>query len=270
MNAPISTRGRTAPSAALQWWVLTCRVIAPSLRNGEVLLSVITPPVFTIGIYIPLVGVMTGSVDGAHNYAQFLMPMILLQGAAFSSITAAFRSATDQVEGINRRFSAMPIAAWTPVASRMAANTFRAILTLISALVCGYVIGFRFYLPLGYAVVFCLVALLISLVLALLADVLGSATKNPEAVSQAMIIPQMFFGLLSSGFAPEDEFPGWLGPFVRNQPISQFSAMLRALSGDGPDAGTPTWADLTPGLLWIAFFVALLLPLAVRLNSRRG
>ncbi|CAM3620127.1 ABC transporter permease [Smaragdicoccus niigatensis] len=261
---------RNSPPAYAQWWVLTLRTIAPSLRNGEFGLSVIAPIFFTVTVYLPLSGVMKDSIPNVTSYAQFVMPMILLQGAAFSSITAAFRAATDQVEGINRRFAAMPIAAWTPVAARMTANMIRAVITTVAALICGYVIGFRFYLSPVYAIAFFLVALLIGLVLALIADVLGSVTKSPEAVSQAMIVPQMFFGLLSSGIAPDDQFPGWLAPFVRNQPISQLANLLRALSGETPTSGPPTWSQVAPGLLWLALLIGLLAPLAVRMNSRRG
>lgn len=261
---------RKPPSAVTQWWVLTCRVIAPSLRNGEVFLAIISPVFFTVAIYLPLAGVMQESEEGS-NYAQFIMPMLILQGAAFSSITAAFRSATDQVEGINRRFAAMPIAAWCPVASRMAANTFRASLAILSALICGYIIGFRFYISVVHSLLFILVAISIAVVLALIADILGSITKSPEAVSQAIIIPQMFFGLLSSGFAPEGEFPSWIGPFIRYQPISQFSELLRALAGEDPNPSEPPlWSELWPGLAWLVVLIALLTPWAIRLNSRRG
>ena len=50
---------RHTPNAVVQWWVLTRRLLAPTLRNGEILTSLLAPAVFTVGFYIPLVGVMT-------------------------------------------------------------------------------------------------------------------------------------------------------------------------------------------------------------------
>ena len=48
--------------------------------------------------------------------------------------------------------------------------------------------------------------------------------------------PQLIFGLLSVGIQPAEQFPGWIQPIVRNQPISQFVYALRALAGDTTDA----------------------------------
>ena len=45
---------------------------------------------------------------------------------------------------------------------------------LAVALACGYVIGFRFYRGPWYAVVFCLLTLLVGVALALLGDTLGT------------------------------------------------------------------------------------------------
>ena len=38
----ILTAARPVPSTAQQWWVLTTRLIAPTLRNGEVAVGVAT------------------------------------------------------------------------------------------------------------------------------------------------------------------------------------------------------------------------------------
>ena len=78
--------------------------------------------------------------------------------------------------------------------------------------------------------------LLIGMVLSFMSDLLGSYSKNPEATSQVLMLPQLIFGLLSVGIQPVEMFPDWIEPVVRNQPISQFIYAMRALSGDS----TPT------------------------------
>ena len=50
------------------------------------------------------------------------------------------------------------------------------------------------------------------------------------------MLPQLIFGLLSVGIQPADQFPEWIQPIVRNQPISQCVYALRALAGDTTDA----------------------------------
>ncbi|MCW2689104.1 MAG: antibiotic transporter, partial [Mycobacterium sp.] len=101
------TAARPKPSTFGQWWVLTTRLVAPTLRNGEVITAVVASVVFTAGWYIPLNHIL-GARSGMSSYAQFLMPLVALQGISFAAITGALRAATDSVKGINRRFDSMP------------------------------------------------------------------------------------------------------------------------------------------------------------------
>ncbi|MFC9897387.1 ABC transporter permease [Nocardia sp. NPDC127579] len=258
---------RATPVRVQQWWVLTTRLIVPSLRTGEVLSSVLAPVAFTASFYIPLKTVMTFAGHGFSSYAQFMMPIVILQAAAFTAIGAAFRAATDAVAGLDRRFGAMPIGPLVPVAARMAGNVFRLLIAVAAALVSGYVIGFRFHLDLAHTLGFLAFALLIGLALTLGADVIGTLAKSPEATTQALVLPPLILGMLSTGLAPASQFPSWVQPFVRNQPISQFAIGLRALAGDSKAVvGDPGW----PPLLWVFGILVVCLPLVIRLSSRRA
>lgn len=259
---PVSTRQ--------QWWVLTARTIAPTLRNGELVTQVAASIMFTVGFYIPLKQMMSVFAADMSSYAQYLMPLIGLQAIAFASVSAAFRSATDAVQGINRRFRAMPIAPLTPLAARMSASMYRCAIALAVSLACGHVIGFRFYGGLVHTVGFCALLLLIGVALSLLGDWIGAATENPEATMPMMLLPQLIFGLLSVGIQPVERFPEWIRGFVRNQPISQFVYALRALAGDStPGAGAVTWSTLGPTLLWVVAVIVALIPLHVAVSGRR-
>ncbi|MGH3563647.1 MAG: ABC transporter permease [Mycobacterium sp.] len=261
---------RPATSAIQQWWVLTVRVIAPTLRNGEVLTQVAASIMFTVGFYIPLKQIMGPFTQGLSSYAQYLMPLIALQAAAFATIATAFRSATDSVQGINRRFKAMPIAALTPLAARMSAAIYRCAIALMVALACGYVIGFRFYGGVADSVAFCVLVMVIGVALALIGDVIGAVNKNPEATTPLMLIPQIILGLLSTGLQPAERFPAWIQGFVRNQPTSQEVYALRALAGDStPAAGEVSWPLMGPTLIWLTGFIVVLVPLNLLAASRR-
>jgi ABC-2 type transport system permease protein len=266
----IETALRPQTSAVQQWWTLTVRMITPTLRNGEVSTVVFASILFTVGFYLPLKGLMGGFPGGMSSYAQYLMPLIALNGIAFAALSAAFRSATDSVKGINRRFKAMPIAALTPLAARTSASMYRCAVALGAALVCGHVIGFRFYGGVGHAVGFCLLALLMGAVTSLIGDLIGAANKNPEATVPLMLVPQMILGLLSVGLQPVERFPAWIQPFVRNQPVSQFVYALRPLGGDStPAAGEVTWSVVGPSLAWLAGLTLILIPLHALVASRR-
>ncbi|MGW4633312.1 ABC transporter permease [Nocardia sp. NPDC004415] len=262
---------RAAPATVQQWWVLTTRLIAPAVRSGEVLSSVLAPAAFTASFYIPLKTVMMFSGNGFSSYAQYMMPLVILQAAAFTAISAAFRSATDAVAGLNRRFGAMPLRPLVPVAARMSANLFRLVISLAAAIASGYVIGFRFRLDGWHTLGFLALSLLIGIALTLGADVIGTLSKSPEATSQALVLPPLIFGMLSTGLAPADQFPEWIQWFVRNQPVSQFAIALRALAGDtAGNAGVVSWSLMGPSLLWLAAILAICAPVAVRLSARRA
>ena len=262
------------PSVFRQWWVLTVRLITPTLRNGEVFTAILTPVVFTVGFYIPLNLVMSFPKDNPphhmSSFAQFLMPMIVLQALAFSAISAAFRAATDTVDGINKRFGSMPIGTGVPLAARMSANMYRCVISIAAAIVCGYVIGFRFENGPLYTAGFLLFALAVGAALSLGADVIGSLSKSPEATTQSLTLPQLILGMLSAGFLPASQFPDWIEGFVRNQPVSQFAYGMRALAGDTTDgAGVVDWPTMGPPLAWVIGLVVVFAPFAVYVTSRR-
>jgi ABC-2 type transport system permease protein len=269
VGTAIPSADRPGTSAIAQWWVLTVRVITPTLRNGEVFTQIATSIMFTVGYYIPLKKIMGAFVVGM-SYGQYLMPLIALQAVAFAAVSAAFRSASDSVEGINTRFKAMAIGTLTPLASRMSASMYRCVIALVTALVCGYVIGFRFHGGWLHAAGFCALMLSIGAALSLLGDLIGVANENPEATVPVMLVPQLFFGLLSVGLQPVERFPEWIRPFARNQPVSQFVEALRALAGDSASSpGSVTWSSVGPALAWVTALIAVCLPLHAIVSARR-
>jgi ABC-2 type transport system permease protein len=260
---------RPKPSTFGQWWILTTRLVEPTLRNGDVLTTIVAVVVFAVGWDIPL-NHMMGARSGMSSYAQFLMPLIALQGISFAAITGALHAATDSVKGINRRFDSMPIAPMTPLVARMSAGVYRCAVATAAALITGHVIGFRFYRGLEYAVGFCVLLLLIGMVLSFMADLLGGYSRNPEATTQWLMLPQLIFGLLSVGIQPAEHFPDWIQPIVRNQPISQFIYALRALGGDStPAAGSVTWSVIGPSVAWLVGVTIVMVPSSLILLLRR-
>ncbi|WP_067449474.1 ABC transporter permease [Nocardia alba] len=254
-----------------QWWVLARRLIRPAWRTGEIFTALLAPAVFTLGFYVPLDLVMTVYGHGLSSYAQFLMPMIVMQAVAFCAITAAFRAATDARDGLDARFATLPMPRWVPFAARITMAAHRAVISVAAALVCGAVIGFRFYGSWWHTVGFLAFSLLIATALCCGADLLGSMSASPEATTQILVLPQLIFGMVSTGFAPASQFPGWIQGFARNQPVSQFVDGLRALAGDSTgDAGAVDLATLGPGLAWALGILVVCGGLSWRHAARRS
>ncbi|WP_024796148.1 ABC transporter permease [Tomitella biformata] len=238
----VGRRRKPQPSAIQQWWALSMRLITPALRNGTVATAALSPIVFTVGFYLPLKFVM--SFQGV-NYAQFLMPIIALQALSFTALSAAMAAAMDRTEGMNDRLKTMPIRAGVPFAARMSSNVFRLCISLLVAVVCGYAIGFRFSLGVGQTIGFLSMALLVGVALTMGGDAIGTLSATPESTTQALTLPQLILGMLSTGFVPIASFPEWIHPFVRNQPISLIANAMRDMTSGGV-----TWQVLWPALVW--------------------
>lgn len=265
----IPASARPMPSTRRQWWTLTTRMITPTLTNGELLTQVLGSIVFTVGFYLPLKNIL-GAVQPMSSYAQYLTPLIVAQAISFAAVAAAFRSALDALQGINRRFRSMPMVALTPLAARMTASMYRCTVALVVSLICGHIIGFRFHGALLHTIGFIVLCLLIGVVLALMGDLIGAATRNPEATAPLLLVPQVTLGLASVGLQPAEQFPRWIQPFVRDQPLSQWLNALRALAGDTTAAAPAvSWSVIGPGLAWIACGIVVFTWLHARVAARR-
>ncbi|CAM3176938.1 antibiotic ABC transporter permease [Mycobacterium intermedium] len=271
----VTALDRPQPSMLQQWWVLTIRFIAPTLRNGELITAIGASVSFAVGFYIPFSTPWNHYVGGASsgvasNLGQYITPLITLQAIAFAAISSAFRAATDSLHGVNTRFRSMPIAPLTPVLARVSASVYRCCVGLTVALISAHVIGFRFHRGAIYIVGFCVLAIVIGVLLSFGADLIGTATRNPDAMLPLLTMPILIFGLLSVGIQPLKMFPQWVQPFVRNQPISQLVLALRALAGDTTKSPLPvTWSVMAPTVAWLIGFALLLVPVSVIVLSRR-
>lgn len=262
---------RPIPSGLAQWWVLTKRLIAPTLRNGEVAVGIAVSVAVTAGLYLPLNRLMDTPDLPMSSYAQYVVPLIVMQAIAFASISTAFRAASDSVQGINRRFQSLPIPVLTPLAARITAAVYRCAIGLAVALACGHAIGFRFYRGPLDAVGFCVLVLFTGLALALLGDTIGTKSRDPAATAQWLLLPQLIFGFLSVGVQPLHRFPEWIQPIVKNQPVSRVVEAMRSLAGDSNPGVTPvTWSVIFPALAWIVGIAAATLPWAVAVYRRRS
>ncbi|HEY5854412.1 MAG TPA: ABC transporter permease [Aldersonia sp.] len=249
------------PTWFAQWRALSSRLVRVNIKNGAIGAAFASAVIYTLGFYLPLKFVMgTKGID----YAQFVMPVIVLQTMAFTMMSAGLYAADDATKGLTSRLQTMPIPPLVPLGARMTSGFVRSIVSLVSALCLGYIIGFRLQGGLGQSVLFCVFALSFATITSLGADALGSLVRNPQAVSQMLTLPTVILGMLSTGFMPESGFPSWIRPFVRNQPISQFSLSMQQMAGDGVSFHT-----LFPSLLWLTGFLVVFAPLAIWASGRR-
>lgn len=251
-------------TALQQWWALTARGLASLLRSGEVILALVAPAFLAVCFYLPLRSIMN-SFPGM-DYAQFLMPIVTLQSISFVASSAAMRASFDRAHGINTRFRALPIPISVPVLARVSTSMVLLGIALVCATTVCLIMGWRPGGELSGTVGLYAVAVTVGAALAVIADAIGLLASGPEATSQALALPVLILGMLSTGFVPESQFPDWIGPFARNQPVSQFANAMRAF-----DSGTATPDLVLPAVWWCLGLLALgcvLILLAVRRTQR--
>jgi ABC-2 type transport system permease protein len=135
-------------------------------------------------------------------------------------------------------------------------------LVLVSAITTAvaYAVGFRFTQGPLAVLGFFAVVVLFAWIFLWLAVVLAMSASSEQAVSGALSSPVTLLLFLSSGFVPVEQFPEWLRPVVRANPMSVAGDAMIGLSSGG--------RILLPVLftaLWAVAATAILVPLAVRL-----
>ncbi|WP_422746626.1 ABC transporter permease [Mycobacterium sp. WMMD1722] len=242
---------------------LTERMVIGKLRD-DLPFAILAP----IGFFVVFHFALRNVIDtGDITYAQYLLPVIIVQVMLLGALTTVDTAAVDQQSEFGVRLRTLPIPVAAPLLARMLYCLLRGAIALIVAVTVGYLFGFRI-LGVGYAVAFALFVLVFTLALSLGADAAGAGIAGTEmgrsgTSSQLLLIPQLLLIMLSSGMAPVESFPDWLHSFVRYQPVSQVTETLRDLAG-----GHVVGENLTISLAWCLGLLVLFGALAVRVQRR--
>lgn len=239
---------------------LTERSLMASARDGGLVFEIMSPVAYLAGFTAALHGLVETQ---RMTYSQYLVPGVVAQSVIFVALLTADRAARDRLTSLGERLATLPIAAVVPVSARMVATLMRGALALTVAMVAGYAFGFRITGGAGYALAFVLLTLLLCLAVALGADAMGSSARSIQGATQLLFVPQLMLFMLSTGIAPENTFPEWLRPFVRNQPVSQVAETLRNLA-----TGHAVAANLAISLAWCLGMVLVFGAITLRMQRR--
>lgn len=257
-----AARSRTGLRWALNdAWVLTWRNLTIWRRVPAYLVfTLVQPMIFTLlfryvfGGAIPVKGL---------TYVDFLLPGVIGQTAAFATMGTAIALAIEAQKGVIDRLRVMPIARSAVLVGRLAADSFRMLITLLVIVGVGYAVGFRFHGGLDGAIGMFALAELFGVTMCCVSLFIGLALRQEEAVQAFGMIWLFPLTFVSSAFVPVQTMPGWLEAFAVNQPITHVINALRSLA-----LGTPMGDNLWISLLWLAGIVAVFLPLSVRAYKR--
>lgn len=218
--------------------MLGVRAFTHLRRNPASMVSAIVMPLLFFGLFQMVMRRIMAA--RGFDYTQLLPPTIIIQAMLFAAMSSAYFIAGDKTSGIMARFRSLPLHPLAPLVGRSASDVARSFVSLVVLLVVSVAAGMRFGAGWQWLPLYVLVALLFALSAALVMGLVGYQASSPEAASSIASIPYLPLIMLSNGFAPVEDFPGWLQPFVRYQPVSSAIDALRALAGDGEIGPTVT------------------------------
>lgn len=241
---------------------LTLRTLSGSWRDADLLFAALAP----VGCFLGFTLVLGSLIHpGSMTYPQYVLPVVIVQAMLFGAMTTADRAARDRLSGFGSRLKTLPVPAAVPLAARMLYCLIRSVVALVAAVAVGWSFGFRMAGGPGDTGLFVIIVVAFAMAVCLGADALGSRVGSVESSSQLLLLPQLVLVLLSTGIAPAESFPAWLGPFVRHQPVSRVTDTLRGLA-----AGHATGRDLAAASAWCLGLLPLFGVLAVRMQRRVG
>lgn len=200
-----------------------------SARNPGTILGAVLFPVLFFGLFDLVLGRIMEA--RGFDYQQLLPPSIVVQAMFFTAMSSAYYVADDRRSGVIARFRSLPIHRSAPLIGRAVGDLSRATVSVIVITGLGLATGMRFERGWAWASAYLGIALLFSLAVSLGMGLIGYSAPTPEAAASIASTPYLPLIMLSSGFAPVEDFPDWLEPVVRYQPVTVVIDALRATTG---------------------------------------
>ncbi|QKW37569.1 ABC transporter permease [Actinomadura sp. NAK00032] len=250
---------------ALLWHSLALarRNLIKIKRNPISISDAVIAPVTFLLIFVYMFG---GAVSGStHAYLQRTLPAILVLSAIMAGMIATgVNLSLDIKKGIFDRFRSLPISRSAPLIGSVLADVVRYLVSIVTLLLFGYLLGFRIETDPLSALAAGLLTIVFGMSLSWLWVLLGMVIKETASVQTivALSIFPLAFG--TDMVAPTETLPGWLQAWAKINPVGHTMEACRGLLIGGEVAG-----PVTRSLLWSAGLVVVFAPLAVLAYRRR-
>ncbi len=232
------------------------RSVKHTVRNLESLLMSVILPVVLMLMFVYVFG---GAIDPAGNYANYVVPGIILLCTGYGAASTAVDVARDMAEGVVDRFRSMPILSSAVLTGHVVASIARNALATVLVIGVAFLTGFR--PQAGVVEWLAVVGMLLLWVLALswVAVCFGLIARTVEGANGFTFLV-LFLPYLSSAFVPVETMRAGLRAVAAHQPVTPITETLRGLLLGTP-IGSYGWQALAwcAGLLVAAYVAATVL-----------
>jgi ABC-2 type transport system permease protein len=242
----LATQTRVHAGALLRAW----------LRDPAVVVQAVAFPAFLLVMFQLVLGETVTAMGGGDSvYGN--VGLVALVGSMFGTVSTGLSLVAERESGLLGRLWTLPVPRIGFVAGRLLAEIARTGIGTTILFVVAIPMGFRFEQGVAAGVAAIGVAMMCSLGWAVVVIALATVSSGKQIVTHlgALFLLMLFF---NSGFVPVTEYPGWLQPIVKYQPMSPAIDLMSGLTEGGAIA-----APLVLTFGWVAAMVAVFGRLAV-------
>jgi ABC-2 type transport system permease protein len=215
-------------------------------RNPDLATAFTVQPIMFVLLFVYVFGGAIQVPKQFGDYADFLMPGIIVQWMAFGGFATALGLAEDMNRGLIDRFRSLPMARSAVLTGRTLADIVTNSLGLTIMLGVGLLVGFSFSASAPEVVAGIGLMLLIGYAFSWVFAWIGLIVSSPESANAYGFIIIFPLTFLSSAFVPPDTLPEPLQTFATD--INPFSYMVDA--GRALFLGTPAGNDVWISVAW--------------------
>ena len=225
-------------------------------RAPDLLLAFTVQPVMFVLLFVYVFG---GAISTpGYDYADFLIPGIIVQNIAFGGFVTALGLNEDLNKGLIDRFRSLPMARPAVLAGRTLADVVTNMLSVLVLVVTGLIIGFSFDASLLEIVGGVGLLLLFGYAFSWVFALLGLLVSSPESANSIGFIAVFPLTFISSAFVPVESMPSALQWFAEINPFTVTVDAMRSLWVGAP-AGSSVWG----AFVWSIVILVIFAPLAV-------
>jgi len=224
---------------------------------GAAIPGVLAPTLFFLGLTSVFGHLTQLSGFTSSSYQSFIVPVSLMQGAAFTGAATGVNLARDIEQGWFDRLLASPAPRPVILAGLVLSASVRVLLPATFLLIVAFAVGAHWPGLLGL-----LIALVVVMGMAIVAATWGTSLAlrfKTQAAAPLMQAGMFILVLFTTAYAPMALLQGWLQTIARINPVTHVvEAARQGFIGD------VTWSDTWPGLLALIGLGALFTFFALR------
>jgi ABC transporter DrrB family efflux protein len=224
---------------------------------GAAIPGIMAPTIFFLGITSVFGNLTLLPGFDSSSYQSFVLPVSLMQGAAFTGAATGVNLARDIEQGWFDRLMASPTPRWALLAGMVLSACARALIPAALVLIVALILGAHFPGLLGLL----LAALFVAGMAAVAAGwgTMLALRYRSQSAAPLMQAGMFILILFTAAYAPLDLLQGWLHDIASVNPVTQIVEAIRQ-----GFVGGITWQDTWQGLVALVALMALMLTAALR------